>query len=265
MSGSGTEALARAVAIARERCGPRVPVVGISGAQGAGKTTLVNAFAEVSGERIASFSLDDVYFSSEKRRDLAKRWHPLFVTRGVPGTHDIWQLLATLDALQAAMEASRTMLPAFDKLADEPVPESRRPVFHGRPSLILVDGWCLGATGQKDWFAPINRLEAEEDADGVWRAVVNAHVLAPYQSQLFARFDAILYLKAPSFDVVFDWRKQQEEGLLGRALTAPEEEKLARFVAHYERITRHMLAGGRRAEVVVELDADRNVIGIGTG
>ena len=31
------------------------------------------------------------------------------------------------------------------------------------------------------------------------------------------------------------------------------------FIAHFERITRHMMSGGRRAAIEVQLDAQRNV------
>lgn len=235
-----------------------MPVIGLSGAQGAGKTTLAS---EILTPTTASFSLDDVYLASTARRDLVQRLQPLFATRGAPGTHDMTLFAATLDALQSADANSRTPIPAFDKVADEPVPRERWPIFHGRPDLILIDGWCLGATPQSDaeLAAPINALEAIEDPDAVWRIAANAF-LAEYQAA-FAHLDAILYLEAPSFDVVLDWRCQQEEGLLGRPLTEADRTRIARFIAHFERITRHMLAGGRRADVVIRIDRNRNVIG----
>ena len=34
-------------------------------------------------------SIDDYYFSKKKRIKLSKKIHPLLITRGVPGTHDI--------------------------------------------------------------------------------------------------------------------------------------------------------------------------------
>jgi D-glycerate 3-kinase len=55
------------------------------------------------------------------------------------------------------------------------------------------------------------------------------------------------------------WRCQPEEGLLGRPLDAADRSRISRFVAHYERITRHMMAGGRRADIEIQLDRRRNV------
>ena len=70
----------------------------------------------------------------------------------------------------------------------------------------------------------------------------------------------MLFLRAPSFDVVLDWRCQQEADLLGVSpddLPAAERARLAGFIQYFERITRHMLAGGVRADVVVQLDRNR--------
>ena len=46
---------------------------------------------------------------------------------------------------------------------------------------------------------------------------------------------------------------------LGRTLTDADNTRLDRFVAHYERVTRAMLAGGLRAGWIAHLDEGRNV------
>lgn len=259
MNRAALNALDQTIAIARERAGRRVAVVGVAGPQGSGKTTLVTAYAAFHPQT-AHFSLDDVYLDTAERRKLAAAVHPLFATRGPPGTHDLALLAETLDNLQAADPDSRTVLPAFDKVTDDPAPKVRRPVFEGRPQLILIDGWCLGATAQpaSELDRPVNRLEAEEDQRGKWRRAVDDHLTLPYAAA-FQRLDAILYLRAPSFDIVQEWRSQQEESLLGRALSTKDRERIARFIQHYERITRHMMAGGRRADIEIQLDVRRNV------
>ena len=259
MNSDALNALDQAVAIARERAGERIPVVGIAGPQGSGKTTLVAAYA-AAHKSAAHFSLDDVYLPASHRRLLAQAVHPLFATRGPPGTHNVLQLTETLDELLEAAIGGQTFLPAFDKVTDNPVHATRKPVFRGKPSVILLDGWCLGATEQKEeqLAIPANDLEAKEDAQSVWRREVNQNLGGGYQ-HAFGRLDAILYLRAPSFDIVHDWRCQQEEGLLGHALADADRQRVARFIAHFERITRHMMEGGRRADIEVQLDARRNV------
>jgi D-glycerate 3-kinase len=258
MNRDALNALDQTIAIARSRAVERVPVVGISGPQGSGKTTLVSAYASLH-PAVAHFSLDDVYLGKAERQALARNVHPLFATRGPPGTHDMDLFDETIAALQAASAASQTALPLFEKFADDRAPRERWPIFGGRPILILVEGWCLGARPQEPntLRTPANTLEEQEDEDGVWRRTANRR-LADYQKS-FDRLDAILCLRAPAFNVVFDWRCQPEEGLLGRPLDAADRSRISRFVAHYERITRHMMAGGRRADIEIQLDRRRNV------
>ena len=238
-----------------------VPLIGIAGAQGSGKTTLARLAAERVGA--AHLSLDDVYLTKAERLLKGRAVHPLFAVRGPPGTHDLKLLEATVEALRAAGPDSRTPLPAFDKLSDDRRPEAQWPVFAGRPSAVLVDGWCLGATAQAEaeLVEPINGLEREQDGQGVWRRAVNEALAGPY-ADLFARFDAVLFLKAPTFDAVLDWRCEQEAGLMGLppADLPPERRaELAVFIQAFERITRSMLAGGVRADLTFELDTDRRV------
>jgi D-glycerate 3-kinase len=238
-----------------------IPLIGIAGAQGSGKTTLARTAADRLGA--AHLSLDDVYLTKAERQRMAVDVHPLFAVRGPPGTHDLALLARTVAALRAAGPGSRTPLPAFDKLADDRRAEADWPMFTGRPSAVLIDGWCLGATAQAevDLVKQINALEREQDGQGVWRRAVNADLAGPY-ADLFARFDAVLFLKAPSFDAVLDWRCEQEAGLMGRTpadLPAERRAALAVFIQHFERITRHMLTGGVRAEMTFALDRERGI------
>jgi D-glycerate 3-kinase len=233
-------------------------LIGVAGSQGSGKTTLVRAAARASGA--AAFSLDDVYRTKAERQRLAREAHPLFETRGVPGTHDLELAEVTIEALRAG---GRTPLPSFDKLADDRRPMSVWPVVEGRPAAIVFDGWCVGATPQAEdqLTAPINDLEARDDADGAWRRAVNTALAGPYAA-FFGRFDAILFLAAPSWRVVLDWRAEQEAGLMGitpAELPTERRAQLARFIAFYERITRHMLAGGVTATATARLRDDRSV------
>lgn len=237
-----------------------IPLIGIAGSQGSGKSTLAKAAA--ARLQAAQFSLDDVYLTKAERAQKGRAVHPLFETRGVPGTHDLDLLEATIAALRAAGEGDHTPLPSFDKLADDRRPQADWPRFVGRPRAIILEGWCLGATAQVDaaLSAAINALEAEEDADGVWRKAVNAALEGPY-ARVFSGLDALLFLAAPGFETVLDWRCEQEAGLLGGAELPPgRRAALGVFVQGFERLTRHMLAGGVRADVVVRLDEQRQVL-----
>jgi D-glycerate 3-kinase len=206
-------------------------------------------------------SLDDVYLTKAERAGRAAERHPLFSTRGPPGTHDLGLLERTVVALSTASPDDEIPLPVFDKLVDDRVVEGRWPRFRGRPRAILIDGWCLGALSEdSDALAsPLNRLEAERDPDGVWRRAVNAFTGGAYRD-LAERLDARLFLRAPGFDAVLDWRCEQEAGLLGRPLTAGERHAIADFIQYFERLTRRMIDGGVHADVVVQLDRNRQPV-----
>jgi len=238
-------------------------IAAVSGAQGSGKSHVADAFAADSGLNVARLSLDDVYLTKAKREALAGGVHPLFATRGAPGTHDLELWDATLAALHDATARARTPLPRFDKLADDRAPRADWPVFAGRRDLILLDGWCLGATPQpaEALADPVNDLEREEDADGVWRTMVNDALAGPY-ARRFDEIDAFLFLEAPAFEAVAGWRLQAEEAAhAAKGEPAPLDlaKSIARFVQHYERISRWMLAGGRRPGATARLDAGRTV------
>ena len=242
----------------------RPPVIAVAGAQGCGKTTLARAAADRFGA--AQVSLDDVYLTRAEREAMAREVHPLFATRGPPGTHDLTLLQRLIDELSNAGPEDATAIPGFDKRADDRLPPDRWRVFRGRPSAILIDGWCLGAVAEDEaaLARPLNALERDRDPDGGWRRAVNGFVAGPYAA-FAARLDAVLFLRAPDFDVVLDWRAQQEADLLGVApagLPAAERARLADFIQSFERITRRMLSGGARADVTVKLDRNRQPVAI---
>lgn len=259
MNSEALNALDQVVAFARRRAAGLVPVAGVAGPQGSGKTTLVTAYAAMH-TGVAHFSIDDFYIGKKRREGWARDGHPLLATRGPPPTHDLPALLGTLDRLQAAEAGQRISWPAFDKLSDDILPEQSWPTFTGKPDVILVDGWCVGAKpqGEAAMIVPVNALERDEDGEGHWRRLVNRHLAGEYQA-MFDRLHATLYLRAPRFKVVLDWRCEQEEGLLGHKLSAADRARISRFIQHFERITRHMMAGGRRADIEVQLDERRNV------
>ena len=241
--------------------------VGISGAQGSGKSTLAATLAtRLAGEgvSVATLSLDDLYLGRDARRALAAAVHPLFVTRGPPGTHDVALGLATLDALARGEPVA---LPRFDKALDAAIARADWPKAPRGCQVLLLEGWCLGARPQsaEALIHPVNALEAEEDAQGHWRRYANTALAGEYQ-QLWARINHLILLAAPRWEVVQGWREEQETELRARAgADAPgvmNAGEVVRFIQHYERLTRHMLAEmPGRADVVVRLGEDREVLG----
>jgi D-glycerate 3-kinase len=245
--------------------------VGLCGSQGSGKSTLALALKtllETRGVTVAVVSIDDLYLTREDRIALSKRVHPLLQTRGVPGTHDV---ALGLNVLHALAESGAVAIPSFDKSRDDRRPSGQWPTIHAPVQVILLEGWCVGAVAQADALLalPVNALEREFDADGVWRRYVNNSLAGEYQ-RLFAEIDLLILLKAPGFDVVYEWRLEQEHKLrqqvtleggdLSRVMSNLEVKK---FISHYERLTRHILAEmPSRADVVVHLDTVRRPLSV---
>lgn len=242
-------------------------ILGLSGLQGSGKSTLarvMKAQAEHRGWPTVVLSLDDFYYARSDREALAQQVHPLLRSRGVPGTHEIELLLSVLAALPQASNKLPVRHPRFDKGRDTRIPPSRWPRIDQRPKLIIVEGWALGIRPQLQsaLSSPINALERAEDPDGSWRHWVNRQ-LRSYQP-LWRKFDALIVLQAPSWDVVRRWRGEQEEALLARhAPLAMDAAAMKRFLAHFERLSRHALATlPALADTCVAYDNTRKVTGI---
>jgi D-glycerate 3-kinase len=243
--------------------------IGVCGTQASGKSTLVAVVArllERRGLSVAILSIDDLYLTRPERETLAARVHPLFVTRGPPGTHDVALGLEVLDSLR---RPGLTALPRFDKAQDTRKPREAWDVVEGPVDVVLFEGWCVGARPQSsaDLQAPVNALERDLDPDGVWRRYANDALAGPYQT-LFGRLDQLVLLAAPSFDVVLAWRMEQERKLRerlardgGDLTRSLSDEAVANFIAHYERLTRHILTEmPGRADAVVPLDAQRRAL-----
>lgn len=249
------DASAAAALVAERIAGlARPALVGLNGAQGAGKSTLAKAIMADIGRRGlygVLLSLDDFYLTRAEREQLARAVHPLCVTRGVPGTHDVELLEATLTALAAGGE---TTLPAFDKLADERLPSDQWPTFSGRPDVIVLEGWCVGLPSEdlRTWSGPINQLETECDPDGAWFAWSRAALERDYDP-LWRRLDFLVSIKVPSWDTVIESRfRQERDAAAASGRTGMDRAQVTRFAEHYERYTRALWAAmPQRADILL--------------
>ncbi len=251
-------------------------LVGLTGAQGSGKTTLARHLQvklEQHALHCVAFSIDDLYLTHSDRKQLAQKVHPLLATRGVPGTHDLSLGFKTLAALSAAHFGTETLIPAFDKLIDDRKPKAAWPVFSGSVDIIILEGWCVGAVPQpnEQLKQAINELECLEDADGQWRYYVNQRLKDDY-SRFFRQIDVLFMLKVPNMDSVFRWRYQQEQMLAQSSIgvqsvttdirnsSTMSKIQLRRFIQHFERLTCWMLEEmPERADLVLALDEQHNI------
>lgn len=251
---------------ARARLSDHMVVIGLCGAQGSGKSTAAAALVEILQREdlpAVALSIDDFYLPRAERSALARTVHPLLITRGVPGTHDVELAQATIDSLA---EDEPTLLPAFDKATDDRRPRSQWRSCQGPMRVVILEGWCVGALPQTaaQLAQPVNALERDEDPDGRWRGYVNAALTSSYPA-LFNRLSLLVLLAAPSFEVVQRWRSEQEHRLRerlaregGDASRVMNDDAIARFIAHYERVTRHILQEmPLRADHLIFLDEQR--------
>ncbi len=250
--------------------------IGINGCQGSGKSTFVD-FVEMvltsqKGLNVVSMSLDDFYYASDKRRDIAKQIHPLFLTRGVPGTHDVEQLTSIIKQVKFA--ELPISIPRFNKATDEPKPTEQWPLLNTIPDVVLIEGWCWGVPAQNEQQLdiPVNALESEKDNSTVWRSHVNALIKEHYEG-LYAQMDYWICLKAPSFDCVYQWRLEQENKLRDKVAQGVSkgtnsvdisgvmnEQQVRAFIEYFRRLTEHSFNTiAKTADAVLELDAQRQI------
>ena len=225
----------------------KVKTIGLSGGQGAGKSTITAIlkfiFKKQYGLDICIFSIDDFYKTRNERKKMSKNFHPLFLTRGVPGTHDVNLLSKTLENLKKK-KFKPVFIPRFDKSLDDRMKKSKWTKITKRPSIIIFEGWCIGAKHQKNekLKKSLNFIEKKHDVDLKWRKKVNYELKNRY-NKLFNKIDKLIYLKAPSFKYIFKWRLLQEKKL---KLTSKNKEimsksKIREFIMFYERITKQMM------------------------
>lgn len=245
-------------------------IIGIHGCQGSGKSTLaalVEAWlTTVFGLSVLRLSIDDFYLTKHDRQSLAKNIHPLFATRGVPGTHDIGLLEAVMQAVITRSDGE-IVIPEFDKAIDDRAPHGKTVAPH-TIDVVILEGWCVGLPPEPEQRLdrPANELEREQDPAAIWRRDVNK-ALADKYTTVFDLITTLVVLKAPHFDTVVDWRWEQEQKLIKRhRFSSPvngalmDRRGVERFVEFYQRLTEwglQVMPG--RADFCFYLDQSRQI------
>ncbi len=225
----------------------KTKIIGLSGGQGSGKSTITGILKFILKKKygldLCVFSIDDFYKTKVERNRMSKKIHPLFLTRGVPGTHDVKLINKTFKNLKKKV-FKPVLIPKFDKLTDDRFKKSKWTKVIKPPHVIIFEGWCVGARHQRINMLKksLNLIEKKYDPDLKWRKKVNNHLKGHYK-KLFKKIDRLVYLKAPSFNHIFHWRLLQEQKL---KLTSKNKEtmsksKVREFIMFYERITKQMM------------------------
>jgi len=180
-------------------------ILGLAGGQGTGKTT-VTAIVTIILKKyfnlnVFKVSIDDFYKTRKERFELSRKVHPLFMTRGVPGTHDT-KIISNFLRVIKKNKFKKISVPKFDKTIDDRTPKSKWYKINKKPDVIILEGWCVGARAQKnlDLKKPINSLESSKDYYLKWRKFVNVKLQKEYKI-IFSQINSLIYLKAKNFKI----------------------------------------------------------------
>ena len=239
-------------------------IFGINGPIGTGKSTLADFIKssmapDLVGDVIV-LSIDDFYFTKKERLLLSKTTHPLLITRGVPGTHDINLLLNCVDQLKNLKLGEKVLLPQFNKVQDDREPRVKWQQAIGPIDLIIVEGWCVASEPIQSnlLIEPINHLEKSMDTDGKWRNYVNWHLTDNYQN-LSNLINSLLFLNPPNMEILKIWRAKQESKLMNEnkqnKTNLMLEKHLTFFMQHFERWTKeNLLTMPNKADIIFNLN-----------
>jgi len=242
--------------------------IALSGCQGSGKSTLshyLSIYFQQNHLTCVVLSLDDFYKSKAERQALSISTHPLLKTRGVPGTHDAELMRNTLTSLK--LGKLPCALPRFDKSIDDLVPRECWDSVTEPVDIVIFEGWCLGvkSVDQAELHPACNAFESAQDQDASWRMLVNDSIKSDLEP-IYSLFDYWLFLKAPSFDSVFNWRLEQEQKLKERVGNTEGSEvmdssEIHQFIQYYQRLTERVLQDlPSTSDVMWTLGEDRSII-----
>ena len=106
---------------------------------------------------------------------MSEKVSPLFLTRGVPGTHDTNLLFSCLKKIKKS-NFSKILIPKFDKSIDDRLPKKKWQKVEKKQDIVIFEGWCVGVTPQKekDLIVPLNELDKVEGDIKNFQLLVNS-------------------------------------------------------------------------------------------
>ena len=244
--------------------------VGLAGGQGTGKTTISSLLEIILRKyfklNVFKISIDDFYRTRKERFNLSKKVHPLLMTRGVPGTHDI-KIMLDFFRKSKTKKFKSFKLPKFNKAIDDRCKKNQWYTIKKRPDVVIFEGWCVGARAEKNSTIKksINSLEKTNDAQLIWRNYVNKQLKTKYK-KLYDQLDCLVYLKAKNFSLLQKWRLIQEKKLWLKNKNKKTNNKIMskgdviNFMQTYQRVTQNMFKfAPRYASVILNLNSNHQI------
>ena len=244
--------------------------VGLAGGQGTGKTTISSLLEIILRKyfklNVFKISIDDFYRTRKERFNLSKKVHPLLMTRGVPGTHDI-KIMLDFFRKSKTKKFKSFKLPKFNKAIDDRCKKNQWYTIKKRPDVVIFEGWCVGARAEKNSTIKksINSLEKANDAQLIWRNYVNKQLKTKYK-KLYDQLDCLVYLKAKNFSLLQKWRLIQEKKLWLKNKNKKTNNKIMskgdviNFMQTYQRVTQNMFKfAPSYASVILNLNSNHQI------
>ena len=243
--------------------------VGLAGGQGTGKTTISSLIKIILTKylklKVFRISIDDFYKTRKERINLSKRVHPMLLTRGVPGTHDIDLMLSFFKKVKNK-KFKRLKLPIFNKAIDDRFKKKYWYNLNDKPDVIIFEGWCVGAKSEKknSLRKTINSMEKVKDKKQIWRKYVNQQLKSKYKN-LYSQLNCLIYLKAKNFSLLQKWRLKQERKLLVKSKKnlkskIMNKKDVLSFMQTYQRITQNMFKNTPKyASIIINLNSNHQI------
>jgi len=201
----------------------------------------------------------------KERISLSKKIHPMLLTRGVPGTHDINMMLDFFKKSKNR-KFKKIKLPNFNKATDDRFSKNKWNTINQRPDVIIFEGWCVGAKSEnnKTLRKSVNSMEKVKDQKQVWRNYVNQQLKSKYK-KLYSQLNCLIFLKAKNFGLLQKWRLKQERKLKFNSskksnLKIMNKEDVLNFMQTYQRITQNMFRYmPKYASIIFNLNANHQI------
>ena len=243
--------------------------VGLAGGQGTGKTTISSLIRIILIKyfklKVFRISIDDFYKTRKERISLSKRIHPMLLTRGVPGTHDINMMLSFFKKVKSKKFKS-LKLPTFNKAIDDRSNKKSWYELNEKPDVIIFEGWCVGAKPETNntLKKTINSMEKAKDQKKIWRKYVNYQLKSKYKN-LYSQLNCLIYLKAKNFNLLQKWRLKQERKLWIKSKMKSNSKIMSKgdvinFMQTYQRITQNMFRYmPKYASIIFNLNSNHQI------
>ncbi len=243
--------------------------VGLAGGQGTGKTTTSSLIKIILSKYfkldVFRISIDDFYKTRKERISLSKRIHPMLLTRGVPGTHDI-NMMLNFFKKSKSKKFKRLKLPIFNKAIDDRFSKKHWYDLKKKPDVIIFEGWCVGAKSEKNntLKKTINSIEKTKDQKQIWRKYVNDQLKSKYK-KLYSQLNCLIYLKAKDFSLLQKWRLKQERKLWVKSkknlnTKIMSKDNVLTFMQTYQRVTQNMFKyTPKYASVIINLNSNHQI------